>query len=66
MEEESIAEEKDLLIVASKTKNYIKNQGCMVSGDALEALNRKIYELIDNAVKRTRENKRTTLRPHDF
>ncbi|MBX7056886.1 MAG: hypothetical protein K1X75_02390 [Leptospirales bacterium] len=59
-------EGKETLLIASKTKAYIKDQGCMVAGDALDELNRKVYELINNAVKRTKENKRTTLRGHDF
>lgn len=57
---------KESLITASKCKNHIKNAGCMVSADAMDALNAKVYELIDAAVKRTKENKRSTLRPHDF
>ena len=61
-----MSEERETLIVASKTKAYIKNLGCMVSADALDELNNKIYELIENAVKRTKENKRSTLRSHDF
>jgi hypothetical protein len=61
-----MSEEKEALIVASKTKAYIKSQGCMVSGDAIDALNVKIYEMLDQAVKRTKENKRTTLRSHDL
>lgn len=59
-------QEKEALIVASKTKAVIKELGCMVASDALDELNRKVYEMIENAVKRTKENKRTTLRPHDF
>lgn len=61
-----MSDERETLIVASKTKAFIKSQGCMVSADALDALNAKIYELIEGAVKRTKENKRSTLRPHDF
>lgn len=61
-----MSEEKEALIVASKTKAYIKSQGCMVSGDAIDALNEKIYAMLDLAVKRTKENKRTTLRAHDL
>ncbi len=61
-----MSEERETLIVASKTKAFIKSQGCMVSADALDELNNKIYELIENAVKRTKENKRSTLRAHDF
>lgn len=58
--------EKEMLLVASKTKNYIKEQGCMVSADALDELNERIYRLLDEAVRRTKENKRSTLRSHDF
>ncbi len=61
-----MAEERESLVVASKTKAYLKSQGCIVSGDAVDALNAKLYELLDAAVKRTKENKRTTVRPHDF
>ncbi|MCR9141665.1 MAG: hypothetical protein NXI24_05390 [bacterium] len=61
-----MSEERETLIVASKTKAFIKSQGCMVSADALDELNNKIYALIENAVKRTKENKRSTLRSHDF
>jgi len=61
-----MAAEKETLIVASKTKAYIKSQGCIVSSDALDALNERIYELLDNAIKRTKDNKRSTLRAHDF
>ncbi|MCB1309212.1 MAG: hypothetical protein KDK30_13560 [Leptospiraceae bacterium] len=61
-----MSDEKETLIVASKTKAYIKSQGCMVSSDALDELNKKVYEIIENAVKRTKENKRSTLRAHDF
>ena len=61
-----MAEERESLVVASKTKAYLESQGCIVSGDAVDALNAKLYELLDAAVKRTKENKRTTVRPHDF
>ena len=61
-----MADEKETLIVASKTKAYIKSQGCMVSSDALDELSRKVYDLLDNAIKRTKDNKRSTLRAHDF
>lgn len=61
-----MSEEKEQLVVASKTRAYIKSQGCMVSADAVEQLNKKVYELIDAAVQRTKDNKRSTLRPHDF
>ncbi|PJZ70190.1 hypothetical protein CH373_10155 [Leptospira perolatii] len=58
--------EKDTLIVASKVKAYIKSKGFMTSGDAVDGLNEKLYALIDDALKRTESNKRTTVRPTDF
>jgi hypothetical protein len=59
-------EERESLIVASKTRAYIKSLGCASSGEAIDEINRKVYEMIDAAVKRTKENKRSTLRPHDL
>lgn len=60
------SEGKDSLIIASKTKEFIKSQGCQVSSDLLEALNKKVHLLLNDAVMRTRENKRTTVRPCDL
>ncbi|EKO78599.1 hypothetical protein KHM19_13910 [Leptospira borgpetersenii] len=58
--------EKETLIVTSKVKAYIKSKGFMTSGDAIDGLNEKIHQLIDEAVKRTESNKRSTVRPTDF
>lgn len=38
----------------------------MVSADAIDEINKKLYELLDKAIQRTKDNKRTTLRPHDL
>lgn len=61
-----MSDERVSLIVVSKAKEFIKSQGCIVSADAITELNNKVYELLTVAVKRTKDNKRTTLRPHDF
>ena len=58
--------EKESLVVTSKTKAYIKEKGCMVGGDVLDALNDKVRELLDKAVKRAKDNKRSTLRSQDL
>lgn len=58
--------ERQMILVASKTKEYIKSKQCIVSSDALEELNNKVHDLIDAAVKRTKDNKRSTLRAYDF
>ena len=61
-----MSEEKETLVIASKIKAYIKEKGFMMSGDAMDALSDKVRGLIDNAVERTKNNKRSTLRPYDF
>ena len=61
----STEEEKEMLIVASKVKAYIKSKNFMTAGDALEAINDKVYRLIDEALARTEANKRQTLKPTD-
>ena len=61
-----MSEERETLIVASKTKAYIKSQGCIVSADAVTEINNQVYKALDAAIKRTKDNKRTTVRPYDF
>lgn len=61
-----MAEDRPSLIVVSKAKEYIKSQGCIVSADTLTELNNKVYELLNAAAKRTKDNKRTTMRPYDL
>ncbi len=57
---------KEVLIVASKTKAYIKSQGMMTSSDAIVALSDAIYGLIDAAIVRTQANRRSTVKPQDL
>jgi len=58
--------EREMLIVGSKVKAYVKSKGCMTAGDVLPALNDKVYAMLDAAVERTKANKRSTLRPQDL
>jgi len=58
--------EREMLVVGSKVKAYIKSKNCMTSGDALAALNDKVYDLLDAAVARTQGNKRSTVKPQDL
>ena len=57
---------QEMLLVASKTKQVLKNAGCNVSGDALESLNALVYWYLDQAAKRAEANGRKTVRGHDF
>lgn len=56
----------EVLVVASKVKDYIKTKEMMSSGDLPEALSDKVRELIDAAVKRADENGRKTVKPCDL
>ena len=60
--------QKEMLLVGSKTKEALKGSGkntFNVSSDALEALNEKVYALVEEAQKRCAENGRKTIRPYD-
>jgi len=58
--------ERDALLVASKVKAYIKSKEFMTSAEAIEGLNEKVYKLIDEALERTRANKRSTVKSSDL
>ncbi len=60
------ASKKEVLIVTSKTKAYIKSKGMMTSSDAIGALNDAIYGIIDAAITRTKANRRSTVKPQDL
>lgn len=60
------AKQREVLVVASKVKEYIKSKGLQSSGDVVPMLSEKIYSMIDEAADRTKENKRSTVRPHDL
>lgn len=57
----------EMLIVGSKTKEALKGGGKYnVSGDALDALNKHVYWLIEQAQKRCEANGRKTIKGHDI
>ena len=57
---------KESLIVASKVKAYIKSKGMMTSSDAIEAISDKVYSMLDDAMARTKANRRTTVKAQDL
>jgi hypothetical protein len=57
---------KEMLVVASKVKAFVKSIGMMTSYDALPALNEKIYCFLSYALERTAANRRSTLKPQDL
>lgn len=61
-----MAKKRDSLVVASKVKAYIKSKDMMTASDSLEALNEKVYCLLDKAAERTKANRRSTVKPQDL
>ena len=57
---------KESLVVASKVKAYIKSKKMMTSSDALGALSDRVYCILDDAIIRTKANRRTTVKPQDL
>jgi hypothetical protein len=57
---------KEMLVVASKVKAYVKSKGMMSSSDSLGALNDVVYGILDKAICRTQDNRRSTVKPQDL
>ena len=57
---------KEMLLVASKVRQMIKDAGCNTAGDALDGLNGYVACLVSQAARRASENGRKTVRAHDF
>jgi hypothetical protein len=57
---------KDVLVVASKVKAYVKGKGMMTSSDSIAALSDAVYATLDAGIKRTKANRRSTLKPQDL
>ena len=62
----AVAAPKEMLLVASKVKQMIKDAGCNTAGDALDGLNNYVGWLVMQATRRASENGRKTVRAHDF
>ena len=58
--------QREVLVVASKVKDYIKSNGLQSSGDVVPALSDLLYKILDEASDRTKSNNRATVRPHDL
>ena len=60
------AAKKEVLVVASKVKAYIKSKKMMTSSDAIGTLSDNVRDILDAAMKRTKANRRSTVKPHDL
>ena len=57
---------KEVLVVASKVKAYIKSKGCMCSAETIQAMSDCVYCCLDHAIERTKANRRSTVKPQDL
>ncbi len=58
--------DKEVMVVASKVKAYIKNKNMMTSSDAIATLSDKVCAILDDAAARAKANKRSTVKPQDL
>lgn len=66
MSEEKRMGEKEALVVASKVKNYIKEQSELkCSSKVIDALSDKIRVILDNAIESAKNDKRKTVQERD-
>lgn len=57
---------REVLIVASKVKAYIKSKNLNTASESIEAISERVYEMIDAAANRTESNGRKTLKAQDL
>ncbi len=60
------AKTKEMLVVTSKIKAYVKGKKCMCSGDLAAAVNDAVIAILGDAVKRATANRRRTVKPQDI
>ncbi len=56
---------QEILVVASKVREYIKSKGCLTSGELVSALSSKVYCCLDSAIERAKANNRKTVSAKD-
>lgn len=56
-----------MLVIQSKIREYIKNSGDYnVASDVMEELSKKVEELLNDAITRTKGNGRKTIKGRDI
>lgn len=56
----------EILVVQSKIRDMIKNEGCATSQEAVEALSREIERMVKRSIERAKENGRKTVKGQDI
>lgn len=61
----AISKSREVLVVGSKVRDYIKSKGCMTSSELICAISDRVYCLLDAAVDRAKGNGRKTVSSRD-
>ncbi|MBN2021116.1 MAG: hypothetical protein JW749_12935 [Sedimentisphaerales bacterium] len=61
-----MAKEREVLVVASKVRAYIKSKKMMTSSEAIGAISNAVYSMLDNAANRAKANRRSTIKAQDL
>ena len=59
------SKDREVLVVASKVKAYMKAKNMNTSADAIGSISDKVYMMLDDATARTKANGRKTVKPQD-
>jgi len=59
-------QEQAQFVVTSRVKEHIAGNEMRTGGEFVDALNAKVEELLDAAIKRCADNNRKTLQPSDL
>ncbi|MEK6765616.1 MAG: hypothetical protein AABY49_05240 [Planctomycetota bacterium] len=57
--------DRDVLVVASKVREYVKSKKCNTSGEFIGELSNTVYGVIDKAINRAQRNNRKTVQAKD-
>jgi histone H3/H4 len=62
-----MADNNEVLVVASKLKNYIRSKSDMnTSASVMEVVSDRVREMCDQAIENARNDKRKTVKDRDF
>ncbi len=61
-----MAKQRDVLVVASKIKAYNKSKKMMTSAESIGAISDAVYTILDNAARRAKGNRRSTIKAQDL
>ena len=56
----------ETLVVQSKVKDFVKAKGLQTSGTAIDALSKKVEQLLTEAIERAKSNNRATVKDRDI